>query len=61
MEPPIEQSPVAKNELRALIQNAISTAVGSGLEIDRLRGVAFFDTAKDAPIIALSSYAAAIA
>src|SRR5258708_35181299 len=49
----------AKNEVRTLIEEAISMSVATGLPLDKLRGLALFNPVRDAPLRSLSSFDAA--
>ena len=49
----------AKNQMRTLVEDAASMAAVNDLPIDRLRGVALYNPARDAPLTSLSSFDAA--
>jgi hypothetical protein len=47
---------VAKNELQVLVKAAASVAAAHPLPLDKLRGLAFYDTDRDALINSLSPF-----
>lgn len=49
----------ARNEFRDLIKETVSMAAAQNVPLDKLRGISFFDSSKDAPITSLSSFAKA--
>jgi hypothetical protein len=51
----------AKNDLRALVEAAVSKATANGWPVGELRGIAFFDPQRDAQLASLESFAATTA
>jgi hypothetical protein len=55
----LDSAVTARDDLRALIEETIGMASAKGTAIESLRGIAFFSTERDAPILALPSFAKA--